>query len=90
MSLLTSISAEISDQVTERQRKVNLAVYHVKASVTCCNRFLISKAKPAVGVYSLGYLLIFGNVPVRLWELFFFFFFARVHSCISCFHLFLI
>lgn len=74
MSLLTSISAEISDQVTERQRKVNLAVYHVKASVTCCNRFLISKAKPAVGVYSLGYLLIFGNVPVRLWELFFFFF----------------
>lgn len=32
MSLLTETSAEISDQATETKRKVNPAVYHVKAS----------------------------------------------------------
>lgn len=32
MSLLTETSAEISDQATETGRKVNLAVYHGKAS----------------------------------------------------------
>jgi len=32
MSLLTETSAELSDQATERERKVNLPVYRVKAS----------------------------------------------------------
>lgn len=32
MSLLTETSAEILDQAAETERKVNLAVYHVKAS----------------------------------------------------------
>lgn len=32
MSLLTEASAEISDQATEAERKVILAVYHIKVS----------------------------------------------------------
>lgn len=88
MSLLT----ETSDQATATKRKVNLAVYHVKAS-SYLLQHISCKAKPAVGVYSLGFLFTFSNVPIRLWELgvpfcfvFVVAFFPRVHSCISYCH----
>lgn len=82
MNLLAAVSVKISNQIPEREEKVSLAVWHVKASVTSCNRFPVSKVMPVVGVYSLGYfstwllfthlVLFFSSVPIKLWELFFF------------------
>lgn len=97
MNLLAAVSVKISNQIPEREEKVSLAVWHVKASVTSCNRFPVSKVMPVVGVYSvtvpLGYFLLtwFFSSPVSPSSFGNFFFSpARAHSCICYFHLFLL